>query len=139
MLRELYRLIRRFEGLSLKPYRCPADIPTIGYGHTAGVTLQTPPITPAQAEVYMVADAAVAVRAALKLSPILAKHPERLCAIADFIFNLGEGRYKASTLRRCVDREDWEGAKEQIQKWVWGGGRKLPGLVLRRAAEAQLM
>lgn len=64
---------------------------------------------------------------------------DRLCAIADFAYNLGLGRLKASTLRRKINDEDWEGAKAELAKWVRGGGRVLPGLVLRRAAEAAIL
>ena len=85
-------------------------------------------------------DAEVFHRAAGKLSPVLwlegdAKHS----AIADFCFNLGTTRYKASTLKRRVDAGDWHGAAEELEKWVWGGGKKLPGLVARRKAEANLL
>lgn len=137
----LLALIRQFEGLRLKPYRCPAGVPTIGYGHTGpDVRMDMAPITIPQAEALLRKDAEVFYRAAGKLSPVLwleggAKHS----AIADFCFNLGTTRYKASTLRRRVDAGDWHGAAEELQKWVWGGGRKLPGLVARRAAEAALL
>lgn len=134
----LYALIRRFEGLRLKPYRCPAGVPTIGYGHTgADVKMTSPAISPEKAEALMQADAQKFILAAKALSPNLSGNA--LAAIADFCFNLGTGRYKASTLRRCIRDEEWEDAKEQLTKWVWGGGRKLPGLVLRRAAEALLL
>jgi lysozyme len=63
----------------------------------------------------------------------------RHSAIADFCFNLGTTRYKASTLKRRVDAGDWPGAAEELAKWVWGGGQKLPGLVARRAAESLLL
>ena len=137
----LLALIRKFEGLRLKPYLCPAGVPTIGYGHTGkDVTLAMKPISEPVAEAMMQQDAVVFHRAAGKLSPVLwlegdAKHS----AIADFCFNLGTTRYKASTLKRRVDSGDWDGAAEELRKWVWGGGRKLPGLVARRAAEAALM
>ncbi len=136
-LEPLYTLIRKFEGLRLKVYLCPAGVPTIGYGHTGpDVAMSVKPITVAQAEAYLVADVAKFIGATLRLSPILAQHPDKLCAIADFCYNLGAGRYKASTLKRCVDRGDWEEASIQLDKWVWGGGKKLPGLVARRKAEA---
>lgn len=136
----LYELIRRFEGLRLKPYLCPAGVPTVGYGHTGPeVTLLAPPITPAFAEALMREDAERHAMMAVRLSPALASDPERQAAIADFVFNLGPTRYKASTLRRRVGAEDWAGAREELRKWVWGGGRKLPGLVLRREAEAALL
>jgi lysozyme len=66
-------------------------------------------------------------------------HPTRLAAITDFAFNLGLGRLQTSTLRRKVNAEDWEAAKEQLMKWTRGGGRVLPGLVRRRDAEAKLL
>lgn len=137
----LLALIRKFEGLRLKPYRCPAGVPTIGYGHTGpDVRMDMKPISEAVAEAMMHRDADVFYRAAGKLSPLLwlegdAKHS----AIADFCFNLGTTRYKASTLKRRIDAGDWHGATEELQKWVWGGGKKLPGLIARRAAEAALL
>ena len=69
----------------------------------------------------------------------MASDRARLSAIADFCYNLGTTRYKSSTLRRKVRDSDWLDAADELQKWVWGGGRKLPGLVLRRQAEAALL
>ena len=134
----------RFEGVRLEPYLCPAGVPTIAVGATryadgTPVRLSDAPITRETAMELLTVDVERFVRAALKLSPILAAEPARLCAVADFCFNLGTGRYKASTLKRKVDAGEWQEAAEQLSKWVWGGGRKLPGLVARRAAEAQLM
>lgn len=136
----LYDLIRQFEGCRLRPYRCPAGIWTIGFGHTGPeVTASSPPITREIANALMIEDAEKARRAALRISPILHRHEDRAAAVADFIFNLGATRYKASTLRRKVDAGDWSGAALECRKWVYGGGRKLPGLVLRREAEARLL
>jgi lysozyme len=75
----------------------------------------------------------------LKASPSLIAYPKALGAMADFAYNLGVARYRGSTLRRKVDAQDWEGAKEQLALWVRGGGRVLPGLVKRRQAEAKLL
>jgi lysozyme len=60
-------------------------------------------------------------------------------ALVDFTYNLGVGRLQTSTLRRVVNAGDWQGAKEQLMRWTRGGGRVLPGLVKRRAAEAALL
>lgn len=137
----LLGMIRRFEGLRLKPYLCPAGVATIGYGHTGpDVRMDMPAISQQVAEDMLAQDAELFLRASGKLSPVLWMAGEaRHSAIADFCFNLGSGRYKASTLKRRVDAEDWHGAAEELSKWVWGGGRKLPGLVARRAAEAELL
>lgn len=56
-------------------------------------------------------------------------------AIVDF-FNLGAGRLQTSTLRRRINQRDWTGAAAELRRWVYGGGKVLPGLVARRAAEA---
>lgn len=140
----LHALIRRFEGLRLKPYLCPAGVPTIGYGSTAygdghKVKLTDKPISAPVAEAMMQRDAEVFSKAAAVLSPVLRLHENKHAAIADFCYNLGTTRYKASTLRRRVDANDWPGAQEELAKWIWGGGKKLPGLILRRKAEALLV
>lgn len=134
-------LARLFEGLRLKPYLCPAGIPTIGYGHTGpDVTLASDPITKERAEELLAADLAIYMRWALLRSPRLAiDDPQRLAAITDFNLNLGPTRYAASTLRRVVNAREWGRARDEIRKWVYGGGRILPGLVLRREAEAALL
>ena len=141
----LLNLIKKFEGLRLKPYLCSAGVPTIGYGSTRypdgrKVALQDPPISEAAAEAMMMDDADGFLRATGKLSPVLwLEGDDKHSAIADFAYNLGVTRYKASTLKRRVDAGDWEGACDELAKWVRGGGRVLPGLVKRRSAEAQLL
>lgn len=87
----------------------------------------------------MTLDAFGAYQSALALSPVLSSHPMIACAIADFIYNLGAGRYRASTLRRKVEAQNWPETCEHLTKWVWGGGRKLLGLVLRRQVEIALI
>ncbi len=71
---------------------------------------------------------------------VLATEPEaRLAAIVDFTFNLGAGRLQTSTLRRRIDQRDWPASAQELRRWVYGGGRVLPGLVTRREAEAALL
>lgn len=136
----LLALIRRFEGLFLKVYRCPAGVPSIGYGHTGkDVYMGMAPISEAVAEGMLHQDAALFVQAASNLSPVLWFDENKQAAISDFCFNLGTTRYKSSTLKRKVDAGDWGGAQAELMKWVWGGGKKLPGLVARRAEEARLL
>lgn len=135
----LLRLIKAFEGCRLKAYLCPAGVWTIGWGSTGPDVQRGVVWDQATADVRLNRDAAKYVALALKLSPVLAASPDKLAAIADFCYNLGPARYKASTLRRKVNAQDWNGAAKELQKWVWGGGRKLPGLIKRRAVEAQLL
>lgn len=138
-------LAKRFEGFERKvkrgvetaavPYICPAGFWTIGYGHLCDP--KHPPITEAEAEVYLVRDLQSALAATLRYCPVLATEPEsRLAAIVDFTFNLGAGRLQTSTLRRRVNQRDWPSAATELRRWVFGGGKVLPGLVTRREAEA---
>lgn len=135
-------LCRPFEGLRLTPYLCPAGVWTIGYGSIfkpdgSKVTPDHPPITKETAEEWMMHELrTIHMPGVLRASPRLASNPRALGALTDFAYNLGVGRYRASTLRKRVDEGDWAGAKEQIMRWVYGGGRVLPGLVRRRQAES---
>lgn len=135
----LLALIRRFEGCRLKAYRCPAGVWTIGWGATGVGVTEGVVWSQQRADFRLQMDAEKYVLVALKLSPILAQDANKLAAVADFIYNLGAARYKASTLRSKVNAGDWPAAAKELSKWVWGGGKKLPGLVARRAAEAQLI
>lgn len=144
MIELLKMLLRRFEGTRLRPYLCPAGVPTIAMGATryedgTPVKLSDPPITPARAEELLDHDAQVYAQGALNLSPNLAPHREKHAAVGDFCYNLGTTRYKASTLRKRIAEGDWAGAAVEAEKWVWGGGKKLPGLVKRRAVMASLL
>jgi lysozyme len=138
-------LCRPFEGLMLQPYICPAGYPTIGYGTVwkpdgSKVTMEHPPISKETAEAWLVHELRHNYLAGvLKASPGLLARPRALGAMTDFAYNLGVARYRASTLRKRVDDGDWEDAKAQLMLWTRGGGRVLPGLVRRRAAEAALL
>jgi len=138
-------LCRPFEGLRLQPYICPAGYPTIGYGTVwkpdgSKVTMEHAPISKETAEEWLVHELRHNYLAGvLKASPGLLARPRALGAMTDFAYNLGVARYRASTLRKRVDDGDWEDAKAQLMLWTRGGGRVLPGLVKRRAAEAALL
>lgn len=144
MIQLFKMLLRRFEGVFLKPYICPAGVPTIGAGATTyadgtKVTMKDPALTPQEADDLLEFHAQSYLDAVVKISPVLARYAERHVGIGDFAYNLGTTRYKASTLRKRVEAEDWEGAADEMMKWVWGGGRKLPGLVKRRTVDANLL
>jgi lysozyme len=75
----------------------------------------------------------------MRLCPGLVANEPVFNAIVDFVYNLGIGRLQTSTLRRKINAQDWEGAKEQLMLWTRGGGKVLPGLVKRRTAECALI
>lgn len=142
-------LAKRFEGFHkvpkndplrrAHPYICPAGFWTVGFGHLCKP--DHPPITEAEAEVYLAQDLMTALAATLRYCPVLATEPQgRLAAIVDFTFNLGAGRLQTSTLRQRINQRDWPSAATELRRWVYGGGKVLPGLVVRREAEvAQLL
>ena len=138
-------LCRFFEGFSSQPYICPAGYPTIGYGTVykpdgTKVTLQDEPISRELANDWLMRELQHNYMAGvLKASPVLIAHEKALAAITDFAYNLGVGRYRASTLKRRIDSQDWAGACVELAKWNKGGGRVLPGLVKRRQAEINLL
>jgi lysozyme len=137
-------LCRRFEGLRLRPYLCPAGVPTIGYGSTiyergVPVRLTDAPISRDRAEALLLHDLRTRrLPAVLALCPG-ADTPGRVAALADFAFNAGVGALRASTMRRRVNAGQWDQVPAELRRWVRGGGKVLPGLVARREAEAALI
>lgn len=136
-LADLYRLVRRFEGCRLTPYICPAGVWTCGWGSTG------PDVFPGKAWTQEYADRRLELDALKFARGVTAACPGLpvpvLCAAADFAYNLGLGAFRGSTLRRRLAAQDWPAARQELARWVRGGGRVLPGLVLRRAAEAALL
>ena len=133
----LYALIKRFEGCKLVPYLCPAGVWTCGWGSTGADVFPGRTWTQAYADQRLASDALRFASGTMVLCPEL--RGARLCAITDFSYNLGLERLKHSTLRRKLNAGDWAGATRELAKWVNGGGRVLPGLVTRRAAEGALL
>jgi lysozyme len=134
------QLAMQFEGYREKPYYCPAGILTAGYGHAfkPGEEIRSLPLDEARKE--LTSDLSAAERSAFRLCPVLLMEAEAYQgAIIDFTFNLGGGRLQSSTLRRRINQRNWSEAKRELRKWVYSGGRKLTGLVLRREAEARLL
>ncbi len=129
-------LIRRFEGFSAEPYYCPAGYLTVGYGHVLrpGEEVDTP-ITCEQALAWLEKDVRTAARAVLQMIRVPLTDGQ-FDALVSFTYNLGGGALQRSTLRRKVNRREHEEAPHEFGKWVYGGGRRLRGLVRRRAAEA---
>ena len=138
-------LCKQFEGFRGKPYLCPAGIPTIGYGSTyysdgKKVTLNDLPISEPEAAQLLLHELQYTyLPGVLRNCPILLTDERKCNAIVDFAYNLGTGRLQTSTLKRKINEQDWDAAKEQLLLWNKGGGRVLPGLDKRRKAECQLL
>jgi len=129
-------LIREFENCKLQAYRCPAGIPTIGVGHTRGVKMGDT-CTVQQADVWLtedLEDAEAAVSTLVK-APL---EQEQFDALVSFAFNLGQPALAESTLLILLNKRSYKAAAEQFDRWVHSNGKKLAGLVRRRAAEKAL-
>lgn len=129
-------LLKRFEGFRITEYLCPAGVRTIYWGHAIrpGETFDN---TVAEGERVLAFDVSRAESAVRRLvgQPL---DEFQLAALVDFTFNLGAGALQASTLRSKLNRGEYGDAANEFPRWVYAGGVKLPGLVLRRYAEQKL-
>jgi lysozyme len=139
-------LIKHFEGCLEKngehyaAYRCPANVLTIGWGHTQhhGKKFDAASRwTLAQCNEAFLEDMTGFEKAVRRLVTIELE-PWQFDALVSFTYNCGEGNLQKSTLLKKVNAGDFEGAALEFHKWNKGGGKKLDGLVRRRASEALL-
>jgi lysozyme len=136
-------LIKSFEGLKLKPYLCPANVPTVGYGSTfyendKKVKLTDPSITEQRASELL-----------LDSLKGFERYVDSYCrddinqnqfdALVSFCYNLGPANLKSSTLlkKANVNPNDPTIAQEFL-RWNKAGGKALKGLTKRRQAESDL-
>lgn len=137
-------LCAKWEGFYAEPYICPAGVVTIGYGTTrypdgAPVRLSDASITEAAARTLLLAEVTHLRDKILVLTPTLVAHPDKLGAVVSWVYNLGLTRYRASTFYKRLREGRWGEASKECRRWVYGGGKVLKGLVLRRAEEAAII
>lgn len=129
-------LIKQWEGLRLRAYQCSAGVWTIGYGHTGNVRAGME-ITEEGADALLVSDIAKFERAVAQAVEVpLTQH--QFDALVSFVFNVGEGAFKGSTLLRKLNAVQYDAVPAELMRWVHAGGKRVQGLVNRRAAEAGL-
>ena len=126
--------VAEFEGLRTKAYKCAGGVWTIGYGHTAGVR-PGQRCTRLQAEAWLREDLAVAANEVGKLGLELTQGQAE--ALVDFVFNLGIGALKGSTLLKKIRAgAGTDEIQAEFRRWVYAGGEVQKGLVKRREWEA---
>ena len=133
-------LIKTFEGFSSKIYLDSAGLSTIGYGHLIHadeVKSFKSGINATIAEDLLRRDLIVAERAVIRLIDISLNN-KQFDAIVSFTFNLGSASLQRSTLRCKINRSEHELVPAELLKWIWAGGKKLPGLLRRRITEGEL-
>ena len=136
MTREGFELIKKYEGLRLEAYKCPAGVWTIGYGHTKGVVKGTK-ITKEEAEELLKQDVSIVelqvVNTVGRLSAC------KIDALVSFAYNVGVAAFRNSTLCRKVKaNSDDPAIRNEFMKWIYAGGKKLQGLERRRKEEADV-
>jgi lysozyme len=129
-------LIKAAEGLRLKAYVCPGGELTIGYGHTKGVK-KGQICTPADADKWLRDDVKFAEQAVNRHVKVALKQGQ-FDALVSFVFNLGPAALGGSTLLRYLNKAEYDKAASEFCNWVYAKGKRLPGLVSRRAAEEAL-
>ncbi len=129
-------IIKHFEGFRSKAYLCPANVWTIGYGHTEGVK-KNMIITESEAIDLLKKDLVI-------YENIVKKHVKvplsqnQFDALVSFVYNVGEGNFRTSTLLKKLNAEKYSEVPAQINRWTKANGKDLPGLVRRRKTEALL-
>jgi lysozyme len=133
----LDNLLKKFEGCKLKAYRCPANVCTIGYGHTsaAGAPMVNDgmTITQAQAEDILKRDLVKYEIGVMDLVKVKLTQ-NQFDVLVDFAYNAGVGNLKSSTMLKKINSGDLDAVPAELMKWTKGGGKVLPGLVRRRQA-----
>ena len=129
-------LIKKFEGLRLKAYKCSANVLTIGYGHTGGVK-ETDKITLEEADSLLKKDIAkfeeyVSENVMVKLNQ------SQFDALVAWTFNLGPGNLRESTMLKKLNNQEYESVPFEMRRWNKAGGKTLDGLIRRREAESLL-
>ncbi len=134
-------LIKEFEGLRTLAYRDPVGVWTIGYGHTAmagePVVKSGLLVSEAEASEILRRDVEMFSRGVRK-ALTRAVSDQQFSALVSFAFNVGLGAFAGSSVLRAVNAGEFEAVPRRLSLWSKAGGRTLPGLVRRRAAEAAL-
>ena len=156
------KLMHQWEGYRTKPYLCPANIWTIGYGHVlyqdqirlpmvrkegyTGMIRSEYPLRQEDNRVWSKEeinklfedDVRPTERGVLRLAPALSGRQGAFDTCVSFSFNAGLGAFQRSSIRMKINRGDWEGAADALMLYVIAGGKVLAGLKRRREAERAL-
>ena len=129
-------LIKSFEGCELSAYRCSANVPTIGYGHTAGVS-DGDTCTLEEAEEMLTEDL-------VEFENYVKKYVEtdleqnQFDSLVAWVYNLGPKNLSESTMLKELNAGNLEEVPRQMKRWNRAGGQVLDGLIRRREAESRL-
>lgn len=130
-------LIKNFEGCRLEAYKCPAGVPTIGYGHTGSEVHVGMKITQSEADRLLKNDLIIHCNNVSKLVKV-PLNQNQFDALVSLEYNIGYGAFLKSTLLMLLNQKKYNEAAEQFLRWKYAGGKVLAGLERRRKAEKEL-
>ena len=131
------RLIKFFEGFRSKPYICSGGHNTIGFGHKILAHEKFDYISRSEAESILRNDLLCAEKSVLRnITYVLSD--DQFAALVSFTFNMGGSALQRSTIRQKINYGQYKDAGLEFLRWVYAGGKILPGLVKRRKAEHNL-
>lgn len=139
--KQCFDLIKKYEGYSGIAYLCPAKVPTIGWGSTmydnGELVKLGDVISKTRAEELLNYEVNHVAR---KLNALqLGLNQNQFDAIVSFVYNIGITAFRKSTILRLIsDNPNNQDIAVQFGRWVYGGGKMLPGLVKRRADEMEM-
>ena len=137
MYEKAVNLICEFEGFRSKAYKCPAGIWTVGYGKTGKDVTSSTTITEPEAREFVRKQAVEIANQITSLVKVPLNN-NQICALISFVYNLGIGNFKSSTLLKKLNQQDYVEVGNQFLRWDKCNGKPLAGLTKRRQAEKKL-
>lgn len=125
------------EGVRYQPYRDVVGVWTVCYGHTGRDIMLGKTYTETECKALLDKDLSTVAR---QINPyIKVPIPETTRgALYSFVYNVGTGNFKTSTLLRKINQGDIQGACEQLKRWNKAGGVVWKGLITRREIEREV-
>ncbi|MDH5510827.1 MAG: lysozyme [Nitrospinota bacterium] len=131
-------LIMRFEGFEPDWYEDVVGVRTIGYGHTGDLPDGfSAPFTAEEGKRLLTTDLQ-RYEGYVEELVMVPLNENQYSALVSFTYNLGRRNLKESTLLRMLNWGDYQQAADQFPRWVFAGGKRWDGLILRRGAERKL-
>ena len=132
-----YSIIKEFEGLRLTSYLDQRGVWTVGYGHTGPLIGPGLVIDQPTADSLLAQDVSATAGIIERLVGIWCNQ-NQFDALVSLAYNIGQGAFRGSTLLRCINQRDMDGAAAQFLVWDKTNGETNPGLLRRRQAEQAL-
>ncbi|PVX40548.1 lysozyme [Pasteurella langaaensis DSM 22999] len=133
-------IIGQAEGCRREPYKCPANVLTVGIGSTeqSGGKIEHRVYTDLEIASRWKTDIKKAEQCVFQYANGRNIPQSVFDAAVSLTFNAGCGTVKNSTMFRKIKARDYLGACNELPRWVYAGGKKLPGLEIRREKEKAL-